>query len=96
MKRLTALRRKHDALQTGRFIPLYSKGDVYVYCRAIEGGRDVFDEPARDGLFVIAINRSTTAVHSISLYTDGLVYGNYTTPSFPTWNRSKRRAAASI
>ncbi|AXB82203.1 4-alpha-glucanotransferase [Megasphaera hexanoica] len=75
VKRLTALRRKHDALQTGRFIPLYSKGDVYVYCRSIEGGRDVFDKPARDGLFVIAINRSTTAVHSISLYTDGLLYG---------------------
>lgn len=82
-KRLTALRRHNDALQTGRFIPLYSKGDLYVYCRVIEGGRDVFGKPAKDGLFVIALNRSTTALHTISFFTNGLLYGDLTNALIP-------------
>ena len=40
-KALTRLRTAHDALQTGRFIPLYADGDVYAFARLIEGGRDV-------------------------------------------------------
>ena len=36
------LRKKHDALRTGRMIPVYAEGDVYIYARSIEGGKDVF------------------------------------------------------
>ncbi|MCB6574934.1 hypothetical protein LI165_12975, partial [Phascolarctobacterium faecium] len=57
-KALTRLRTAHDALQTGRFIPLYADGDVYAFARLIEGGRDVFGKPAKDGLFIIAMNRN--------------------------------------
>lgn len=73
--KLTTLRKTYPALQTGRFIPLYHEGDVYIYARSIEGGKDVFGQEADDGLFIIAINRSVTSIRSVSLYTDGLVYG---------------------
>ncbi len=75
-RELTALRRKHVALQTGRFIPLYSDGDVYVYCRAVEGGKDVFGKAADDDFFIVALNRNVTSSRTISVYTDGLAYGN--------------------
>ncbi len=74
-KELAALRRRHDALQTGRFIPLYADGDVIAYARSIEGGRDVFGKESEDGFFVIVMNRNTTALRTISIYTKGLAYG---------------------
>ena len=77
-KALTRLRTAHDALQTGRFIPLYADGDVYAFARLIEGGRDVFGKPAEDGLFIVAMNRNPSALRTISLYTDGLAYGKFT------------------
>ena len=55
------LRKKHDALRTGRMIPVYAEGDVYIYARSIEGGKDVFGKPAEDGLFFVALNRGNTA-----------------------------------
>ena len=72
---MTHLRRKYKALQTGRFIPLYADGDVYVYARCIEGGRDVFGVPAEDAFFIIGLNRNTTSARTISVYTEGLAYG---------------------
>lgn len=80
-KALTRLRTAHDALQTGRFIPLYADGDVYAFARLIEGGRDVFGKPAKDGLFIIAMNRNPSSLRTISLYTDGLAYGKFTNAS---------------
>ncbi len=77
-KALTRLRTAHDALQTGRFIPLYADGDVFAFARLIEGGRDVFGKPAEDGLFIVAMNRNPSALRTISLYTDGLAYGKFT------------------
>ena len=82
-RELTALRRRHDALQTGRYIPLYADGDVVAYARTIEGGRDVFGKPAKDGFFLIALNRNTTSLRTVSLYTDGLVYGQLTNALAP-------------
>lgn len=82
-KRLTALRRRTDALQTGRFIFLYADGDVFAYARVIEGGRDVFGREARDGFFIIAMNRNTTALRTISMYTKGLAYGRLTNALTP-------------
>ena len=74
-KKLTKIRQDNAALQTGRFIPLYSDGDVYVYCRCIEGGKDVFGKPAEDGFFVVALNRNPVSSRTISVYTEGLAYG---------------------
>jgi len=72
---LTTLRSHNAALRTGRFIPLYGNGDIYAYARSIEGGMDVFGKKAEDGFFIIVMNRNTTAIRSISMYTDGLAYG---------------------
>ena len=68
------LRKKHDALRTGRMIPVYAEGDVYIYARSIEGGKDVFGKPAEDGLFFVALNRGTEA-HTVRVYTGELAFG---------------------
>lgn len=82
-KALMRLRTAHDALQTGRFIPLYADGDVFAFARVIEGGRDVFGKPAEDGFFIIAMNRNPSALRTISIYTDGLAYGKLTNALHP-------------
>ena len=68
------LRKKFDALRTGRMIPVYAEGDVYIYARSIEGGKDVFGKPAEDGLFFVALNRGSTA-HTVRVYTGELAFG---------------------
>lgn len=74
-RRLTALRSHADALQTGRCIPLFAKGQVFAFARVIEGGRDVFGAPASDGFFMIAVNTDVTKSHTLDMYTNGLAYG---------------------
>ena len=68
------LRKKFDALRTGRMIPVYAEGDVYIYARSIEGGKDVFGKPAEDGLFFVALNRGTEA-RTVRVYTGELAFG---------------------
>jgi 4-alpha-glucanotransferase len=68
------LRKKHDALRTGRMIPIYAEGDVYIYARSIEGGKDVFRKPAEDGLFFVLLNRGKQA-RTVRVYTGELAYG---------------------
>ena len=68
------LRKKFDALRTGRMIPVYAEGDVYIYARSIEGGKDVFGKPAEDGLFFVALNRGAEA-HTVRVYTGELAFG---------------------
>ncbi|MBQ9283891.1 MAG: 4-alpha-glucanotransferase, partial [Acidaminococcaceae bacterium] len=68
------LRKKHDALRTGRMIPVYAEGDVYIYARFIEGGKDVFGKPAEDGLFFVTLNPGNT-VHTVRVYTGELAFG---------------------
>ncbi|MER2139708.1 MAG: 4-alpha-glucanotransferase, partial [Succiniclasticum sp.] len=68
------LRKKHDALRTGRMIPIYAEGDVYIYARSIEGGKDVFGKPAEDGLFFVALNRGESA-RKVHVYTGELAFG---------------------
>ena len=69
------LRRQYAALRTGRFIPLLTEGPVYVYARAIEGGKDVFGKTASDGLFIIALNSGAEA-KTVTVWTDALAYGD--------------------
>jgi len=73
-RRFVRLRNRYAALRTGRMIPVYAEGDVYVYARSIEGGRDVFGEPAGDGLFFILLNRGNRP-HTVRVYTGELAYG---------------------
>jgi 4-alpha-glucanotransferase len=68
------LRKKFDALRTGRMIPIYAEGDVYIYARSIEGGKDVFGKPAEDGLFFVMLNRGTK-IRTVSIYTGELAFG---------------------
>ena len=68
------LRKKYDALRTGRMIPIYAEGDVYIYARSIEGGKDVFGKPAEDGLFFVTLNRGSQA-RTVRVYTGELAFG---------------------
>ena len=68
------LRKKYDALRTGRMIPVYAEGDVYIYARSIEGGKDVFGKPAEDGLFFVMLNRGMQT-RTVRVYTGELAYG---------------------
>lgn len=77
MRKLTTLRRDHDALQTGRIIPIYAKGSAFAFVRSIEGGKDVFGADSKNDFFIIAINRDTTASVTIDVYTNGLVNGTF-------------------
>ena len=68
------LRKQYAALRTGRMIPVYAEGDVYIYARSIEGGRDVFGNPAEDGLFFVLLNRGSQS-HTVRVYTGEMAYG---------------------
>ena len=68
------LRKRHDALRTGRMIPIYAEGGVYIYARSIEGGKDVFGKPAEDGLFFVMLNRGESAC-TVRVYTGELAFG---------------------
>ncbi len=73
-RRFIRLRNRHAALRTGRMIPVYAEGDVYIYARSIEGGKDVFGVPAEDGLFFILLNRGTLS-RTVRVYTGELAFG---------------------
>ena len=81
-RELIQLRKKYGALRTGRMIPVYAEGDVYIYARSVEGGRDVFGNPAEDGLFFVALNRGNS-FHTVRVYTGELAFGElHRTESF--------------
>lgn len=77
-KKCTQLRHAHDALQTGRFIPVYAQDTVFAYVRSIEGGKDVFDADSTDGRFLIVMNTSAATTKTVTIQTDGLLYGTLT------------------
>lgn len=77
-KQCTHLRHAHDALRTGRFIPVYAADTVFAYVRSIEGGKDLFGKECRDGRFLIVINTSTTTAKTVTIQTEGLLYGTLT------------------
>lgn len=77
-KQCTHLRHAHDALRTGRFIPVYAADTVFAYVRSIEGGKDVFGKESRDGRFLVVVNTSPTATQTAAIQTDGLLYGTLT------------------
>lgn len=81
---LIRLRRAHAALETGRFDTVYAAGDVYIYARFLEGGRDVFGKAAEDGVFLTALNRSGRA-QTVSADTRGLAYGRLV----PLWDSGR-------
>ncbi|MEE3381421.1 MAG: 4-alpha-glucanotransferase [Succiniclasticum sp.] len=81
---LIHLRRAHAALETGRYDTVYAAGDVYIYARFIEGGRDVFGSPAEDGVFFTALNRSAKA-QTVTVDTRGLAYGQLV----PLWDSER-------
>lgn len=58
-EKLISIRNEYTALQTGKLDHIYASGDVYVYGRSIEGGKDVFGAKASNDAFVIALNRSS-------------------------------------
>ena len=69
------LRKRFDALRTGRMIPIFAEGDVYIYARSIEGGKDVFGKPAEDGLFFVMLNRGKST-RTVRVYTGELAFGD--------------------
>ena len=73
-RRLIHLRNEHVALQTGKILPLYAKGDVYGYARVIDGGHDVFGAKADNEVFVVLLNRSNE-MQQVSLEVRDLAAG---------------------
>lgn len=76
-RQLAALRRRHAALRTGRFIPVLAKGTVTAYVRSVEGGRDVFGKAADDGFFLIVINADLRQAQSVTIEAPQLVEGTF-------------------
>ena len=66
-KKYINLRNNNLVLQTGEFLPLPSKGDIFAYARVIRTGQDVFEQPAENDCYVVAFNRSTTDVREVAL-----------------------------
>ena len=62
-RKLIHLRNKHVALQTGKILPIYAKGDVYGYARVIDTGHDVFGAEADNEVFIVLMNRSHEVRH---------------------------------
>ena len=58
-KKLIHLRNENVALQTGKFLPIYSDGDIFGYARVIDDGKDVFGEPAENDVFIVLMNRGS-------------------------------------
>ncbi len=56
--KMIGLRNRHAVLRTGRWQPLAGHDDVLCYVRWIDGGRDVFGQPAQDNTAVVLLNRS--------------------------------------
>lgn len=67
-KKIIFLRKKHDVLKTGRWIPLYARGDIYGYIRLIEKGRDAFQQIKKDNVAIVILNRNPQ--HQLALSID--------------------------
>lgn len=74
-RKIASLRRRRAALRTGRFIPLLAQGTVTAYVRSIEGGSDVFGQPADDGFFVIVLNVDPKQAQDVTLDSRHLIQG---------------------
>ena len=57
---IAKLRREADALSTGEFQVAAWSADVLLILRYIRGGHDVFDLPAKNGVYLAVINRGQT------------------------------------
>ncbi len=57
-QRLGELRNNLSVLRTGHYKTLYANGDVFVFARYFENGRNVFGEKAGAGFAICAVNRS--------------------------------------
>ncbi|HPW40304.1 MAG TPA: alpha-amylase family glycosyl hydrolase, partial [Bacillota bacterium] len=66
-KAITSIRNKYDVFSTGRWIPIYSEGDVYGYVRSMEKGRDVFGRQCEDNTALVLVNRSRDFRYPLSL-----------------------------
>ena len=66
-KNITSMRNKYGVFSTGKWIPIYSEGDVYGYVRRIENGRDVFGEKCEDNTAVVLVNRGKDFRYPVSL-----------------------------
>ena len=63
---LAKMRRSADALSTGKVRFLAANGDMLLILRYITDGKDVFGQPAENGVFLAVINRGDTeAVFSV-------------------------------
>ena len=60
-RRLIHLRNQHTALQTGKILSVYAKGDVFGYARVIDEEKDVFGAKADNEVFIVLMNRSREA-----------------------------------
>ncbi|HWQ30775.1 MAG TPA: glycoside hydrolase family 13 protein [Negativicutes bacterium] len=77
-RNMASIRNRHGIFSTGKWIPVYSSGDVYGFLRKVENSRDVFGEECEDNTALVLVNRSRTSACSVSIdigrWHKGLMY----------------------
>lgn len=92
-RNLASIRNRHGVFCTGKWIPVYSEGDVYGYLRKIENGRDIFGEECEDNTALVLVNRSKISGCSVSIdigrWYKGLMYDLLSTGSTADFSEGK-------
>lgn len=65
-KKFIKIRNENLVLQTGEFLPLPSYDDIFAYARVIRNGRDIFDQEAKNDIYLVAFNRSKEEARDVS------------------------------
>lgn len=66
---LGKIRNSNPVLQSGNYVQLYAKGNVFVYARTIREGKGVFGRPLSDATAIIAVNNGPSQTVSIPVST---------------------------
>ncbi|WP_333870314.1 glycoside hydrolase family 13 protein [Desulforamulus putei] len=66
-KKVIGYRNRYDVLKTGRWLPVYSQGQVYGYLRIINQGKDVFNRPKKDNVALVMVNAGTEREVNLSV-----------------------------
>ncbi|VBB05038.1 glycosyl hydrolase all-beta [Lucifera butyrica] len=66
-KQIIALRNQYDVFKTGQWLPLLAEGDVYVYLRLIDNGRDVFGRAKENNTAIVLLNRNAVEARTVTV-----------------------------
>ncbi|MGE5678404.1 MAG: glycoside hydrolase family 13 protein [Pseudomonadota bacterium] len=66
-RNMTSIRNRHGVFSTGKWVPVFSEGDVFGFLRKVENGMDIFGEECEDNTALVLVNRSKTSDCSVSI-----------------------------